>query len=76
MSIRDYPGFKYVPLQLAGGDVRDTWNAKFCKGYIVSVEGQFYASHGHKHQYVYNTIYEAMESIKSCAIIDFFDYGE
>lgn len=73
MNIRDYPGFKYAPVQFASGDVRDTWDAKFCKRYIVSVEGKFYASHGHKLQYVYNTIHEAMESIKSYAIIDFFD---
>lgn len=73
MNIRDYPGFKYVPLQLAGRDVTDTWNAKFCEGYIVSVEGQFYAIYTLKPHHVYNTIHEAMESIKSCAIIDFFD---
>jgi hypothetical protein len=73
MSIRDYPGFKYVPLHFSSGEVRDTWNAKFCRGYIVSVEGKFYTTHSNKYNKVCDDIYEAMSYIRNKAIINFFD---
>ena len=70
MNVRDYLGFRYVPLILHGGDVRDTWNATFCPDAVISIEGTFLNISSMRQ---FDTIHEAMEYIRNREMIKYFD---
>jgi hypothetical protein len=72
MSIRDYPGFKWilVPTSNSNGDSYDVWQSNFCTDAVMSIEGKFFNILSMRQ---FETIHDAMEYIRNRAIINYFD---